>query len=101
MTTVLAVVFFVVGVLAATGKLPRNPIIGDRTMTTMSSDEAWKAAHRAAAWSFFASAALLAVATFVDVPAWPVILLALVLVGALQAQLAARRVTRGRGSRRA
>ena len=37
------------GGLAATGRLPRNPLAGIRIPSTMRSDEAWRAGHHAAA----------------------------------------------------
>jgi uncharacterized membrane protein len=91
----LTALFVVVGVLSATGKLPNNPLVGVRTATTMSSDEAWKAAHRAAAWSLFVAAAVIALSVAIAIPGWPLIMLAVLLVGAVQAQFAARRVTKG------
>jgi uncharacterized membrane protein len=42
-------VMVVVGRLAATGRLPRNILAGIRIPSTMRSDEAWRAGHRAAA----------------------------------------------------
>lgn len=42
----------VAGRRAAVGRLPRNWIVGIRTTRTMASDEAWQAAHLAAAGSF-------------------------------------------------
>jgi hypothetical protein len=39
----------VVGRMAAMGKLPRNPVVGIRIPSTMCSDDAWLAGHRAAA----------------------------------------------------
>jgi len=37
------------GILSAVGKLPRNIIAGIRIPSTMHSDEAWRAGHKAAA----------------------------------------------------
>ena len=46
------VLLVVVGRRAAAGRLPRNWIVGIRTTKTMESDQAWIAAHAAAAGSF-------------------------------------------------
>jgi hypothetical protein len=43
------VVVVVVGRMAAAGRLPRNLFAGIRIPSTMRSDEAWRAGHRAAA----------------------------------------------------
>ena len=43
------------GVLAARGRLPRNPIAGIRIPSTLRSDDAWRAGHRAAARTLIAS----------------------------------------------
>jgi len=45
---VTAVVFIVVASRAADGRLARNQWVGIRTRSTMCSDEAWQAGHRAA-----------------------------------------------------
>jgi hypothetical protein len=37
--------------LSAGGRLPRNRIVGMRTSATLTTDEAWRAAFRASAWS--------------------------------------------------
>lgn len=51
----------VLGVIARAGKLTRQPVVGLRTKTTLASDEAWKAAHEAAAnWVVGAGAVLVA-----------------------------------------
>ncbi|KJL34389.1 SdpI family protein [Microbacterium azadirachtae] len=54
MTTAVAILFLILAVLgvitialAAAGILGRNRIIGIRTAATLSSDQAWKRAHRA------------------------------------------------------
>ena len=39
----------VLGRMAARGKLPRNLLVGIRIPSTMRSDDAWRAGHRAAA----------------------------------------------------
>jgi hypothetical protein len=49
------VVVVVLGRLAATGRLPRNVLAGIRIPSTMRSDEAWRAGHRAAASALTAS----------------------------------------------
>lgn len=46
------VLLILVGNRASTGNLPRNWIVGIRTTKTLESDEAWQAAHLAAAGSF-------------------------------------------------
>jgi hypothetical protein len=43
------VIVLVLGRLSAAGTLPRNPLAGIRIPSTLRSDEAWKAGHRAAA----------------------------------------------------
>ena len=48
----------VVGLCARSGRLPLNPLVGIRTTATMASEEAWYAAHRKAAWSFFVGAGI-------------------------------------------
>jgi len=45
---IITIVLVAVSWRAATGRLPRNPRAGFRTPTTMRSDQAWVAAHRAA-----------------------------------------------------
>ncbi len=51
----------VLGVLGRTGKLTRQSIVGLRTKATLASDEAWNAAHEAAAdWVVGAGAILAA-----------------------------------------
>jgi uncharacterized membrane protein len=42
-------IVLVIGRLAATGRLPRNPLAGIRIPSTMRSDAAWRAGHSAAA----------------------------------------------------
>lgn len=91
---VLASVFVIVGWLSTTGRLPRNRVVGIRTRATMASDDAWIAAHRAAGPSLFVGAALCAATSVIAVPAWPLWLVAVVLVGAVQAQRAAGRLNK-------
>jgi hypothetical protein len=92
-----------VGHLAQHGRLRRNRLVGVRTRTTMASEEAWIAAHRASAWSMTASGAvLLAAGTFVLVlrPSETVTgmiigagalgMLAFVVMGGVQGQRAAK-----------
>ena len=55
---ILAAVFGSLGVLGAVERLPRNSIAGIRVKSTMSSDEAWREAHRAAAPTLLADAAI-------------------------------------------
>jgi uncharacterized membrane protein len=43
------VIVVVLGRMAATGRLPRNIFAGIRIPSTLRSDEAWRAGHRAAA----------------------------------------------------
>ncbi len=43
------VIVVVLGRMAAAGRLPRNIVAGIRIPSTMRSDEAWRAGHRAAA----------------------------------------------------
>lgn len=43
------VIILVLGRLSAAGRLPRNPLAGIRIPSTLRSDEAWRAGHRAAA----------------------------------------------------
>ena len=51
----------VLGALGRTGRLTRQSIVGLRTKATLASDEAWEAAHAAAAdWVVGAGAILLA-----------------------------------------
>ena len=55
------VALIVLGVLGRTGKLTRQSIVGLRTKATLASDEAWNAAHEAAAdWVVGAGAILAA-----------------------------------------
>ena len=55
------VALIVLGVLGRTGKLTRQSIVGLRTKATLASDEAWNAAHEAAAdWVVGAGAILTA-----------------------------------------
>ena len=51
----------VLGVLGRTGKLTRQSIVGLRTKATLASDEAWNAAHEAAADWVVGAGAILAV----------------------------------------
>jgi len=46
--SILGAILVIGGALSATGRLPMNPIVGIRIPSTMMSDAAWKAAHRAA-----------------------------------------------------
>lgn len=46
-----------VGRMAAMGRLPRNVLVGIRIPSTMSSDEAWRAGHLAAASALTAAGA--------------------------------------------
>ena len=99
------VVLVYVGLLERRGRLPRNRWVGIRTRTTMASDAAWTAAHRATSWSSTASGALLVVtglgllvlrpsgdgAAAVATGAVAIIAL-LVLIGGIQAQRAAKDV---------
>ncbi|MEV7228117.1 MULTISPECIES: SdpI family protein [Polymorphospora] len=90
----------------ASGRLGRNEITGIRTASTLSSDEAWLAAHRAArsvteagGWSVVAAAvAVLATASPVQmvvvVGAGTTLLLVLVLVGARRGVRAATALPR-------
>jgi uncharacterized membrane protein len=51
----------VLGAIARAGKLTRQSVVGLRTKATLASDEAWKAAHEAAAsWVVGAGAVLFA-----------------------------------------
>lgn len=50
------VVLAIVAVRSSRGAMPRNWIVGIRTVKTMESDDAWKRAHRAAAASLGISA---------------------------------------------
>jgi len=43
--------FIILGRMAATGRLPRNGFVGIRLPSTMRSDDAWMAGHRAASTS--------------------------------------------------
>ena len=109
---VLAVVMAATGVLliwqaraAAAGKLRRNQIAGIRTAATLSSDEAWLAAHQRAknvcvlAWveALAVAGAVvlpLSIAGFVSVVlAGCLIMLALVLYGAHVGVAAARKIS--------
>jgi uncharacterized membrane protein len=45
---ILGLIFVVGGVASIGGRLPMNPIIGIRIPSTMTSDAAWKAAHKSA-----------------------------------------------------
>ena len=56
---VIGLVFVGTGVAATSGRLPRNGVLGIRTHATMASDHAWKVAHHAAAWSFYAGGAVM------------------------------------------
>ena len=55
------IALIVLGALGRTGKLTRQSIVGLRTKATLASDEAWEAAHEAAAnWVVGAGAILAA-----------------------------------------
>ena len=54
------IVLIVLGALARAGRLTRQSVVGLRTETTMTSDEAWNAAHLAgASWVIGAGVVLL------------------------------------------
>lgn len=55
------IALIVLGALGRTGKLTRQSIVGLRTTATLASDEAWKAAHEAAAHWVVGAGAILAV----------------------------------------
>jgi hypothetical protein len=94
------------------GRLPRNQVAGVRTSSTLSSDAAWDAAHRASArataiagWGPITGGAAAAVLVIVSPATEPVMITAAVvllagagwlivwtLVGAAQAQRAARSI---------
>jgi uncharacterized membrane protein len=62
------VIAVAVGRTAAAGRLPKNPFVGIRIPSTLRSDEAWRAGHRAAASSLTVSGiGPIAVATVVAV----------------------------------
>ncbi|PSS45198.1 hypothetical protein C6401_03585 [Arthrobacter woluwensis] len=46
--SVLGAIFIICGILALAARLPMNPFVGIRIPSTMMSDAAWKAGHRAA-----------------------------------------------------
>lgn len=89
--------------LGGDGRIRRNGMIGIRIPSTMSSEAAWKAGHRAAtvpAWIGFGATTTIAIAvsiavglTHVSVVAL-VILLVVVLAAALWSTLAAQRAAR-------
>lgn len=93
-----------VGVLGRSGRLPRNRLVGIRLRSTMTSDEAWAAAHRAS-WLYTLSAgivmALFGIARSVnphDAPsAW--MFLAVVVVPLLAGGVSAHRAARAIDSR--
>ena len=104
--------FLVVGVvalatawLAARGRLPRNRLIGLRTSSTLSSDAAWCAGHKAAAWSLVVLGCVMLLAGAVLVVVDPssrarqvieggtvAVVLPIVLAGGVQADRVAKRV---------
>jgi hypothetical protein len=100
----------VVACLGAGGRLPRNRIVGMRTSATLATDEAWKAAHRASAWSLGVAAVLTlscgvwllvsrpsdGVAHGVTRAVMGVVVVVVVVVGGVQAHRVARRVERRR-----
>lgn len=64
----------IVSQLGSTGRLGRNSLLGIRSPSTMTSDEAWRAGHRAAtipAWSGFTAMGIIALISWVlvDSPA--------------------------------
>jgi hypothetical protein len=107
------VLFLVVGlaaavaaVMAANGSLPRNRIVGMRTRATLASDAAWRAAHRASAWSVAAAGAISTALGLYLLVAQPsrstkaavaiaasAALLVLVVIGGVQADRVARRTS--------
>ena len=106
MLAVLGLLLVWAGWAAARGRLKRNYVIGMRTRTVLRSDETWRAAHRECAWSFWSSGlVLIATGSLVyalrpserwTVGLWIAMtayLAATVLVGAVQAERAARRVS--------
>ena len=60
--TGLAIIYAIFAVAARFGRPRRNPVAGVRTPATLSSDEAWRAGHRAAQPWFAAGAVVAAVA---------------------------------------
>lgn len=62
----LGLLLIAAGWAAARGRLKRNYVIGMRTLTIMSTEATWRAAHKKCAWSFWSSG-LVMVATSVVV----------------------------------
>lgn len=97
--------FLVLCGLSATGELPRNRLAGMRTRTTLASDAAWSAAHRASAWSLGASGAICCATAALSVTSldsgdeYTVATIAAIcvgvvlIVGGMQANAAARRAS--------
>lgn len=89
-----------IGLVGRAGRLPRNHFVGIRLPSTMRSDDAWLAAHRAS-WPFTVVAGILMAILGLDMlmdpeqppPEW--VLLAVVLspllIAAVKAHMAARR----------
>lgn len=50
--------------IMASGRLPRNGLVGMRTKATMASDTAWNASHRASAWAVAVAGVILLAAGF-------------------------------------
>jgi uncharacterized membrane protein len=91
-------------VMARTGRLSRNYLVGIRLPSTMKSDAAWHAAHRASAWSIaVAGVVLLATAGLSVSRDWSTegeralvlgmttLAVIVVFVGAVQAHLVAKK----------
>ncbi len=76
----------VVAQLGGTGRLPRNGFLGLRIPSTMASDEAWRAGHRAATlptWCGFAAAAVVAIVCWTAVRSTTGVNICVVVIGVL------------------
>ncbi|HEU0205710.1 MAG TPA: SdpI family protein [Pseudolysinimonas sp.] len=76
----------VVSQLGGTGRLPRNGFLGLRIPSTLASDDAWRAGHRAAAlpaWCGFAAAAVVAVVCWTLIRSITAVDICVVVIGAL------------------